>query len=404
MRKEREEKNKEIDPEETEVNIKHTNYKREVPAKVSEELFNPKKWLWKMEVHPYRLLMMLSQTVDKDNENMFFGAVHEWPLETIFKYLGIESSNKRYDVMYAACKDLASTCFSDVQELRERGAKRYVGITIIQKFEFCTDRSWLRIKINPDATKILSKLRRYALIQPRFYLKLDTMVQNTLYPYLKLQAPMHPQWTISLQELKEILGVSQTPSYNQGVNANTKFLNKVLGLERPKGKLPKGTPWDFTRNDKGEYIGNLISINAHKDLAVTASPVKTGRSYTHITFYLALRKKLITKKELMQQTKKNLNVDADMGKIQERRGRKGAQKISDALPNKQMTLDFTQSENFVPVVNEVPIKADAPAGVAIVSAETMRMQAAAEGTTEERVAARLNYKKRPDGNYEKHSS
>ena len=106
----------------------------------------------------------------------------------------------------------------------------------------------------------------------------------------------------------------------------------------------------------------------------------------------------------MQQTKKNLNVDADMGKIQERRGRKGAQKISDALPNKQMTLDFTQSENFVPVVNEVPIKTDAPAGVAIVSAETMRMQAAAEGTTEERVAARLNYKKRPDGNYEKHSS
>lgn len=391
----------EIKEDENLVPVKHPNYKHEVPAKVSEELFNPKKWLWKMEVHPYRLLMMLSQTVD--NEASFFDTIHEWPLETIFKYLGIEKTNQRYDILYAACKDLASTCFSDVQELKERGAKRYVGITIIQKFEFCTDRTWMRIKVNPDAVKILGKLRRYALIQPRFYLKLDSMAQNTLYPYLKMQAPMHPQWTISLQELKEILGVSQTPSYNKGVNATTKFLNKVLGLERPKGKLPKGTPWDFTRNDKGEYIGNLFSINAHTDLAVTACPVKTGRSYTHITFYLALRKKLITKKELMQQTKKNLTADADMGTVQERRGRKGAQKISDVLPNKQMTLDFTQSENFVPVVNEVPIKADAPAGVAIVSAETMRMQAKAEGTTEERVAARLNYTKRPDGNYEKRS-
>lgn len=392
---------KEIKEDENLIPVKHANYKHEVPAKVSEELFNPKKWLWKMDVHPYRLLMMLSQTVD--NEISFFDTIHEWPLETIFKYLGIEKTNQRYDILYAACKDLASTCFSDVQELKERGAKRYVGITIIQKFEFCTDRPWLRIKVNPDAVKILGKLRRYALIQPRFYLKLDSMVQNTLYPYLKLQAPYHPQWTVSLDELKEILGLSQTLSYNEGVNANTKFMNKVLGLEKPKGKIAKGTAWDFTRNKKGVYIGNLYTINAKTDLAVTAFPVKTGRSYTHITFCLGLRKKFITKKEMMQQTKKNLAADVDMGKPN-KSGRKGIQKLSDALPNKQMTLEFTQSEDFVPVVNEIPIKADAPSGVTIISAETMRTQARIEGTTEERVAARLNYKKRPDGNYEKCSS
>lgn len=400
-KKEEKKQKKEIKEDDNLVPVKHPNYKHEVPAKVSEELFNPKKWLWKMEVHPYRLLMMLSQAIDNENELSFFDVIHEWPLETVFKYLGIEKTNQRYDILYAACKDLASTCFSDVQLLKERGAKRYVGITIIQKFEFCTDRPWLRIKVNPDATKILGKLRRYALIQPRFYLKLDSMTQNTLYPYLKIQAPFHPQWTVSLDELKEILGLAQASSYNEDVNANTKFMNKVLGLEKPKGKIAKGTPWDFTRNKKGEYIGNLYTINAKTDLAVTAFPVKTGRTYTHITFCLGLRKKFVTKKEAMQQTQKNLATDIDMGKP--KGNRKGLQKLSDTLPHKQMTLDFTQSEEFVPVVNEVPIKTDAPSGVAIISAETMRNQARIEGISEERIAARLNYKKRPDGNYEKHS-
>lgn len=93
-------------------------------------------------------------------------------------------------------------------------------------------------------------------------------------------------------------------SYNpqKDKRATNYFLSSVLGIElseaakkenmlsKKEKRQAKPIPWDYVKNAKGEYTGTLFHITEKTDLTVTASCLKTGRSYTHIIFFIAQKK------------------------------------------------------------------------------------------------------------------
>ena len=62
------------------------------PIKISSELYNIEKCRWKMSTYGYRMLFAISQCVE---ENMLFREI-SIPKNMLFKYLGLEKSNRKY--------------------------------------------------------------------------------------------------------------------------------------------------------------------------------------------------------------------------------------------------------------------------------------------------------------------
>lgn len=74
------------------------------------------------------------------------------------------------------------------------------------------------------------------------------------------------------------------------------------------------------------FTGTLAGITAHTDINVTATPIKTGREYTHISFNLSFKTKVLTSYEQDKLHKQATQHDIqDMGRP-DRRARGSKQK------------------------------------------------------------------------------
>ena len=395
------------------------------PARISQDLFEFEKCRWRMGVLPTRLLMMVSQQVSKEPAGQDDLFPLEFPLETVFKYLGLTDDNARYTKLAAACEEFLKNGLS-VKTTTKRGATRWVGITFINKYEFSTDYPALRLKVNPDARQFLCNLHQYALLQPKNYLKLSTEYQNWFYPYLKMRH-LIGSWEVQIDDLLFMLYLDKTPTYTTAQNANTKFFERVLGITKPKGwkyNAPKevkvkkerktekdkkeeetlvvqqpNKPWEYARNDKDEFVGTLYTISAETDINVTAFPIMKKGKYVAIHFDVSLKPTKLTKMEEEQQHKKATEHDIqDMGKP-ERKGRSKAKK--------PQTMEAVMKDLFTstPLLKESPnpmaITDDIPAAEQGVSVETLRDTAAARGMTPEQLAKTMGYIKLENGRYGK---
>lgn len=371
---------------------KHTKFNDLRPARVSRELYEFDKIRFKMDVMPYRLLMMVSQVVAKEGE-LDFGTIHEWPLSVVFKYLNIENSGQRYDILFKACEEFVKSGLSIVHE-KKNGAKRYVGISFIKKYEFAEDYPCLRITVNEEARQFLSQLRQYAQLSPKYYLKLSTEYQNWFYPYLKIATPQG-RWVTSIEDLKTALSLDKTPSYTTNKNANEKFFSRVLGIQKPKGKLKPNQEWEYTRDEKtGMFTGTLAGITANTDINVTATPIKTGRQYTHVSFNLSFKTKVLTAYEQDKLHKQATQHDIqDMGKPtnKTRGNNKKPQTLKDLFSSTPV-MEYKKCED-VPVPTEQ--------AKTIIPAQTMREMAKLQNTRPDILAKKLGYTKREDGDWEK---
>lgn len=372
--------------------VEHPNFNDLRPAKVSKELYEFNKVRFKMDVMPYRLLMMLSQVVAKEGE-LDFGTIHEWPLSVVFKYLNIQDSGKRYDTLFKACDELVKSGLSIVHE-KKNGAKRYVGIPFIKKYEFADDYPGLRLTVNEEARQFLSQLRQYAQLSPKYYLKLSTEYQNWFYPYLKIATPQG-RWVASIEDLKVALSLDKTPSYTTAKNANEFFFKRVLGIEKPKGKLKPYQEWDYIRDEKtGMFVGTLAGITANTDINVTATPIKTGRQYTHVSFNLSFKTTVLTTYEQDRLHKQATRHDIqDMGKPTNRtRGNNKKPQTLKDLFSSTPVMEYKKCEDM-----PVPLEL----AKTIIPAQTMREMAKLQNTRPDILAKKLGYTKREDGDWEK---
>ena len=374
-------------------------------AKISTDLFLYGKTRWRMSVRPFRLLCMVAQTLSSEKESpnqlSLFKTEYTYSPAKVFEYLGLESTNQRYELLISDMLELMETVIQ-YKTVSKRGAIRWKGINLLSYCDIDEETGRIVVQINENARSYLVGMNRWCALQPKYYLKLSTEYQNWFYVFLKKEAGVQPSITVDIDTLKEMLCIDEKKSYNpeQNKNANENFFKRVLGIERPKGwkykQQGKNEPWDYTREPKTkEIVGTLGIITKETDINVSAFPIKEGRTYTKVRFDISRKKATLSKVEQdkLHEKLNQFNID-DMGKP-ERKGRSKAKKPQ------------TMAELFgsIPLVDEHKnpmAEADSmPHGKTTVTAKSVREMARMMGMTADQLAKKLGYVLRADGDYEK---
>lgn len=378
--------------------IKKDRQSMEKSAHISTEIFKYGQTRWRMGVRPFRLLMMVCQAISSEQGQMPLFPEYVFPLDKVFKYLGLENTNQRYDLLAEDLKEFLSSCVEN-KTYTKRGARRWVGTSFITWYQLDEEDPLLRVQVNENARSYFIGMKRWCSMQPKFYLKLSTEYQNWFYTFLRKELNLQTKITVEIDVLKEMLYLDKTASYDpkKNKNANENFLKRVIGIQKPKDwkytKNGKNKPWEYIKNKNGEFSGTLASITQYTDMNVTAYAERDGRSYTAITFEISAKAKFLSdtmKERVIQQN--NKYATQDFGEPSRGRRSNKIQTIGDLFAN---TPVIQPEDN--PVINPETI----PAGKTIIPANTVRQMAKLQDTRPDILAKKLGYTLREDGNYEK---
>lgn len=275
-----------------EIRVKEYNPNKHV--RISQELFDITKSVSSMRnVHSVKLLYALAQAVQGKGLSHFPEIT--FSIDAAFDYLGVRNSNRRLEFLKEAFDTILDNALKLVR-VDHRGNTHYSGLSWITRYDFSTDNSEVKVRLNPDTETYLLDLARYASIQPRHYMGLTTAYQAWFYPFLKNVSLIRGgEYKVSIDYLRTLL-VADNQSYQADSRNGTQFfLNRVLGitlspeakaenmLSKKEKRPTRFVPWDYVTHN-GEPTGTLYNINKHTELTVSASAVKSGRSYTHIIF------------------------------------------------------------------------------------------------------------------------
>lgn len=313
--------------------IKVTKYNQEKAVRVSQELYQPDKIRWRMSTLAYRLLFALSQCLEYRSPDLF--PELGFDKQTLFKYMGLENNKDCYNRLAETLNEILEKPLKIAQP-KKRGGFYWAGYAWISSYQFSTDERFVTIRLNDDVKPFLLNLKQYASIQPKYYIKLSTEYQNWFYPYLK-NAVKLGQWKVSIDSLKTALSLDEISSYDPAKNKNAteNILKYVVGIqvseeakqEQRQAKAAKRPPrpvaWNYYVDKKtGETTGTLYGITANTDINVTASVVKTGRTYTDIIFFISMKKQLLSNAQKMAEVERNnAAVDFDLVKARDKRKR-----------------------------------------------------------------------------------
>lgn len=345
-----------------------TQYNENKVVRVSQSLYQLEKMRWRMSTLGYRMLFAIGQSIGKNDDDAYQNIAFE--VQSMFKYLGLDNNNDRYVRLAETLEEIGRSPLL-ISRKKKNGARIWQGYAWITSYLLCEDDNYVHITVNPDVKSFLINLAQYACIQPKYYLKLSSDYQNWFYPYLKNYVKLH-KWKVSIEDLKNALDLLDTPTYNPKLyrNANERFLTRVIGIkqsarakaEQRAAKMEKRAAnpieWDYITDPKSKMpTGTLASITQHTDINVTACPVKTGRSYTHIIFFMSEKAAAVSRSRKEQDAAKN-QAENDMGKRQQPRKRSGKNQdmraIMQDLFNSEPTAQVIPNPAFAPMPDKAP--------------------------------------------------
>lgn len=369
-------------------------------VRISQDLYDVSTCRWRMSTYGYRLLFALAQTVEYAGEELFPEVGFD--KQVIFKYLGLANTERKYELLDKILNEVLDKSLHIVRT-KKSGARVWMGYSWITTYRFSEDEKYINIRLNGDVKPFLINLKQYAAIQPKYYLKLSTEYQNWFYPYLKNVVKLG-KWTVPINDLKFALYLESTPTYDpkQNKNATEKFLEKVIGitisqkakeenrLSKAQKRPQKPIAWDYTTDKSGKFTGTLAGITANTDINVTASVIKTGRSYTHIVFFLSEKAKCTSQQRKKQiEADNQQHIEDDFGKPQQRKTRKGVQTMQDL---------FSQELDAIPVINPAYEKAPT-ANIRYFSDEDIKNGAKTMGLSIPEFIAGMRLQKDNEGRY-----
>lgn len=89
---------------------KERSVKHGKAARISTDIFVYGQTRWRMGVRPFRLLMMVCQTLSSEQGQIPLFPEYVFPLDKVFKYLGLENTNQRFDLLAEDLKEFLSSC------------------------------------------------------------------------------------------------------------------------------------------------------------------------------------------------------------------------------------------------------------------------------------------------------
>jgi plasmid replication initiation protein len=274
-------------------------------AVISNEVFDNNRY--KLSTHAQRLLFTLIQNLDTESTLDLFP---EWEIDmgVVFKYMGLEQSNNRYEIVQKAFFEMATNPLQELSFRTNSGVARWKVIPWFSA-EFDPDKSEsIKITFQDGIKPYLLKLKaNFCQIKISYLKKLSTQYSTWLYPLVKSHYDRKKQFSqvvvfeISIQRLKEFVYVENEKSYNPKKTsaANRNFISTVIGVCRNSTT----TKWDYIRiryktkdnPAKEKYSGALYDISQNTDITVTAIALKTGRSYDRIQFTVIGKEKKVSK-------------------------------------------------------------------------------------------------------------
>lgn len=342
-------------------------YNENKVVRVSQELYQLDKIRWRMSTLGYRLLFAISQSVSSIEEEILPDVGFD--KQSLFKYLGLDNNNDKYNRLAETLAEVGQNMLQFATK-KKNGAQVWQGYTWITAYNLAMDEKYVQICINPKVRQFLMQLNKYACIQPKYYLKLSSDYQNWFYPYFKNYVKLH-QWKVSIDDLKNALELTESPTYdpNKNKNANERFLSDVIGIrindkvkaEQRAAKAEKRTAklieWDYvTDKNTKKVTGTLAAISQFTDINVTACAVKTGRSYTHLVFFMSEKTTSISRNRKEQEAAKN-QAENDMGKRQQPRKRSAKNQDMKAIMQDLFSSEPTAQAIPNPAYDPMPEKA-----------------------------------------------
>ena len=103
--------------------IKKDRLSMEKAARISTDIFVYGQTRWRMGVRPFRLLMMVCQTLSSEQGQIPLFPEYVFPLDKVFKYLGLENTNQRFDLLAEDLKEFLSSCVE-----KKTYTKRYLSL------------------------------------------------------------------------------------------------------------------------------------------------------------------------------------------------------------------------------------------------------------------------------------
>lgn len=342
-------------------------YNENKVVRVSQELYQLDKIRWRMSTLGYRLLFAISQSVSSIEEEILPDVGFD--KQSLFKYLGLDNNNDKYNRLAETLAEVGQNMLQFATK-KKNGAQVWQGYTWITAYNLAMDEKYVQICINPKVRQFLMQLNKYACIQPKYYLKLSSDYQNWFYPYFKNYVKLH-QWKVSIDDLKNALELTESPTYDpkKNKNANERFLSDVIGIringkvkaEQRAAKAEKRTAklieWDYvTDKNTKKVTGTLAAISQFTDINVTACAVKTGRSYTHLVFFMSEKTTSISRNRKEQEAAKN-QAENDMGKRQQPRKRSAKNQDMKAIMQDLFSSEPTAQAIPNPAYDPMPEKA-----------------------------------------------
>lgn len=342
-------------------------YNENKVVRVSQELYQLDKIRWRMSTLGYRLLFAISQSVSSIEEEILPDVGFD--KQSLFKYLGLDNNNDKYNRLAETLAEVGQNMLQFATK-KKNGAQVWQGYTWITAYNLAMDEKYVQICINPKVRQFLMQLNKYACIQPKYYLKLSSDYQNWFYPYFKNYVKLH-QWKVSIDDLKNALELTESPTYDpkKNKNANERFLSDVIGIRindkvkaeqraaKAEKRAAKLIEWDYVidKNTK-KVTGTLAAISQFTDINVTACAVKTGRSYTHLVFFMSEKTMSISRSRKEQEAAKN-QAESDMGKRQQTRKRSGKNQDMKAIMQDLFSSEPTAQAIPNPAYDPMPEKA-----------------------------------------------
>lgn len=283
---------------------------------ISSELYDISHYRWKMSTMGYRTLFAVAQGMDRSTDSSELRIRKD----AMFDYLGLATTNRKYEMLADALREVRVSGL-DFCSVNKRGKRTWEGHSWISDYKLSEEDPFVHIKVNDNVMQFLIRLKQFALIQPKNYLRLSTDYQNWFYPFLKLRlgAP-DGRWEVSIDDLAEALSLETNfvkkvvvtdsekktilvPQPSKAYARDNKdrvgnILKRVIGITpsaaykkemaeaKKEGRDMRFRAWDYVKGADGQPTGTIYTISKETDIDVVAMAVKEGRSYSKVVFYI----------------------------------------------------------------------------------------------------------------------
>jgi hypothetical protein len=264
------------------------------------------KYRYNLDLYSQKLLFGLAQSLDV-TEELF----PTWNIDIrhLFKYLNIENTNKRYEIVRKAFMDILKNPVE--WKMSER---RWGGLPWLSFVQFNEeDNNMVTMQFNDSVKSFLLDLKQYCELETRYYVGLSSKYSIWLYPHLRNAVRMGTL-DMTIQKIKEITFTDEIDSYDstKKTDGTRNFLKNVLGIQR---NVQTNT-WEIVtrkskKTDKEEAVGTINEINTLTDLKVTVEVLKSNRVYDKVRFKIEFK----NKKEKTAEQKETPIKEIGAGKI-----------------------------------------------------------------------------------------